>query len=78
MALIQIRDVPENIYRKLVAEATRERRSISRQSLAALARGLEVEIDPKVRRKLLLAKIKDNKLLKVSDPVKMIREDRRR
>ena len=31
MALIQMRDVPENIYRKLVAEATRERRSISQQ-----------------------------------------------
>jgi hypothetical protein len=81
MPVIQVRDVPEHIYRLLAERAEQERRSLAQQVVAVLARGLEVEIDPKTRRRALLASMRANppaRGLKASDPAKLIREDRRR
>jgi hypothetical protein len=81
MPLIQVRDVPEHIYRLLAEQATRERRSLAQQAVAVLARGLEVEVDAKARRRALLEAIRSNPAAqagKLSDPAKLIREDRRR
>ena len=81
MPLIQVRDVPDHIYRLLAERAEQERRSLAQQVIAVLARGLQVEIDPKARRRALLESIQANppaRGLKPSDPAKLIREDRRR
>jgi plasmid stability protein len=45
MALIQVRDVPDHIYRLLVQQAEQEHRSLAQQTLAVLARALETEMD---------------------------------
>jgi hypothetical protein len=81
MPLLQVRDIPEHLYRLLAERAEHERRSLAQQAVAVLARGLEVELDPKARRKKVLRSIRENgraRLPKVKDPAKLIREDRRR
>ncbi|HUJ49123.1 MAG TPA: hypothetical protein VLW25_02965 [Bryobacteraceae bacterium] len=81
MPLIQVRDVPEHLYRLLTQQAERERRSLAQQVLAVLARGLEVELDAKARRHELMQAIRASHhrgVGKLSDPVKSIRQDRLR
>jgi hypothetical protein len=81
MPLIQVRDVPDHIYRALVAQAEQERRSLAQQVVAVLAKGLNVELDPKARRAQVLDAIKagDHRPYRgLPDPVKLIREDRQR
>jgi hypothetical protein len=81
MPLIQVRDVPEHIYRLLAEQAGRERRSLAQQAIAVLARGLDVDVDAKARRRALLGTLRTNPPVrtgKLSDPAKLIREDRRR
>jgi plasmid stability protein len=45
MPLLQVRDIPDHVYRLLVEQAAKERRSLAQQAVAVLARGLEVELD---------------------------------
>lgn len=81
MPLIQVRDVPDHIYRLLAEQAEQERRSLAQQVVAVLARGLRVEIDPRARRRALIESLRSDppaRGLKPSDPAKLIREDRRR
>lgn len=81
MPLLQVRDVPEHLYRLLVRQAEKERRSIAQQAIAVLAKGLGAEIDAKARRREVLAKIRlshPGRGKSLSDPVKLIREDRQR
>lgn len=79
--MIQIRDVPEHIYRRLIEDARTQRRSLSQQAVATLAKGLEAELDPKARRKKLLQEIHTGDpapYAGLPDPAKSIREDRTR
>jgi hypothetical protein len=81
MPIIQVRDVPEHMYRLLVEEAERERRSLAQQTVAVLARGLRVGKDAKARRRELLDAILSSpppQPGKLSDPARLVREDRRR
>jgi hypothetical protein len=81
MPLLQVRDVPERIYRLLAEQAERERRSLAQQAVAVLARGLEVEVDAKSRRRSLVDSILSgppDRRRKLSDPARLIREDRQR
>jgi hypothetical protein len=80
MPLIQVRDVPDHIYRRLVEQAERERRSLAQQTVAVLAKGLQVELDAKARRRALLAGLPSIQPpgSSLADPVKLIREDRNR
>jgi hypothetical protein len=81
MPLIQIRDVPDHVYRLLAEQAGEERRSLAQQALAVLARGLDVELDAKARRRKVLQLAQTgprSQTRKLSDPAKSIREDRRR
>ncbi len=81
MALIQVRDVPDHIYRLLAEQAGKERRSLAQQVLAVLARGLEAELDPKARRQEILRAIETGsprQTAKVSDPARLLRKDRLR
>ena len=81
MPLLQVRDIPDHLYRLLAERAERERRSLAQQAVAILARGLEVELDAKARRQNVLRAIRENaqaRVAKLKDPAKLIREDRRR
>jgi len=81
MPTIQVRDVPEHIYRRLADLAEKERRSLAQQTVAVLARGLDVEVDPKARRQKVLEEAKRLKLGRgkcLPDFVKLIRQDRER
>ena len=81
MALVQVRDMPEHLYRLLVTQARKERRSLAQQVVATVARGLETELDARQRRRTILAAIREGEPLarrRLSDPVKLVREDRGR
>ncbi len=79
MPSLQVRELPEDIYRNLCAEAALEHRSIAQQAVAVLARGLRIDENQKRRRGALLAEIKANSCsLSLPDPVALIREDRER
>ena len=74
-------ELPEHIYWVLAQQAKRERRSMAQQAVVALARGLQVEVDAKARRRAVIADLIANPLPggdALFDPVKLIREDRRR
>lgn len=74
------RDVPDHIYRRLVEQAERERRSLAQQTVAVLAKGLQVELEPRTRRRALLTALQSAPPLpgSLTDPAKLIREDRNR
>jgi len=81
MPVIQVRDVPDPIYRLLAEQARRERRSLAQQVVAVLARGLDVDLDAKARRRTLLDSLQAGSAApagRLSDPARLIREDRRR
>ena len=80
MPAIQVRDVPEPIYRKLSELAEREHRSLAQQTLAILAASLNVETDFKARRKKILAGVSSLPKTRrpLPDPTELIREDRNR
>lgn len=82
MPALQVRDLPETIYRRLKEEADRDHRSLAQQAVVTLARGLRMETDPVDRRRRLLEEIdrgrKAIKGRKTTDPVRFVREDRER
>jgi hypothetical protein len=81
MPLLQVRNVPDHIYRLLAEQAEKERRSLAQQVVAVLARGLEVELDAKARRQKVLRMIQFGdraRTEKLSDPATLVRQDRRR
>lgn len=82
MTSLQVRELPEQIYLKLQAEAKREHRSLAQQAITTLAKGLDLEINPKKRRDTLLKKISKEPIInygsRLPDPVQLIREDRER
>jgi len=81
MSAIQVRDVPQHIYRLLVEQASSERRSLAQQVVTVLVRGLAVEVDAKRRRGALLRSLRASEYAaagRLSDAAKLIRADRRR
>jgi hypothetical protein len=81
MPVLQIRNLPDALYQTLVRKAAEERRSLSQQAIVALSKGLGDEIDPKTRVRRVLAEIKRlhaGRGKSLSDPAKLIREDRDR
>jgi plasmid stability protein len=82
MATLQVRDLPEQIYEKLKKEANKKHRSLAQQAVITLAKGLETSHNPKERRSLFWDNLnrdrQSDKKYKLSDPVKIIREDRER
>ncbi|MDQ3001113.1 MAG: hypothetical protein M3Y08_07615 [Fibrobacterota bacterium] len=82
MPSIQVRELPDPIYRKLVAEAEKEHRSLAQQAVAVLARGLGVNDDARERRRRVLDQI-NRSLIKTAgkkqlNPAKLVREERDR
>ena len=82
MPTLQIRNLPEHIYQKIVELAEAKRRSIAQETIILLEKALESVERGKKRRKKLLTQIKqenkDSGNLHVPDPVPLIRGDRER
>ena len=82
MPSLQVRELPENIYRLLQQKAKKEHRSLAQEAVVALAKGLQTSDSPISRRKKLLLEIKEshavNDAVKQIDQVDLIREDRER
>jgi hypothetical protein len=58
MPTLQIRKLPSHIYQALKKAAELERRSLSQQAIIALAKGLDIPLDFRERRKKVLDEIK--------------------
>ena len=81
MPLLQVRDCPEDIYKKIVLVAKRQNRTIAQQIVVLLEKSLGQEQSNQERRKQLLKKINERdiaKKVREIDAVAMIREDRDR
>jgi len=82
MPSLQVRELPEHIYQSLCLEAQASHRSIAQQAVAALAKGLNLDLAPQMRRKTLLAAIRAEAEFPyphgLPDPALLIREDRDR
>lgn len=82
MPSLQIRDLPEEIYLKLVESAKRNRRSLAQEALELLDRSLRNQEDDRARRRALIEEIRRNPITFKKKPkksvVEMIREDRER
>lgn len=82
MPTLQVRNLPEHIYNKIVELAEEDRRSITQETIILLEKALDMEKQNKKHRKKLLTKIinetKSDNFDNVPDPVPLIREDRQR
>jgi len=81
MALLQVRDVPDELYERLSRVAESEHRSISQETIVLLKKALEFQQERRSRRKSVLAQIKATKLPNTHtfpDPAQLLREDRER
>jgi hypothetical protein len=79
--MLQIRNVPEHIYKALLEQSRAERRSLSRQALIVLERGLEAPVDLRARRRDLIRRIREldkSPYKDLPDAATLIREDRDR
>ncbi len=82
MPSLQVRDLPEHVYRKLREQAALEHRSIAQETVVLLEKALEMETKRKNKRKQLLEKILQTAPLmdprKIPDPVELLRQDHSR
>ncbi len=82
MPSLQVRELPENIYRLLQDKAAKEHRSLAQEAIVTLAQGLKASLSQKNRRVELLQNIADNPAVDQAvlaiDPVTLLREDRER
>jgi hypothetical protein len=80
MPILQVRNLPEDIYIKLNMIANKENRSIAQQTIVLLKESLGLHVNNKLRRKALLEKIggKNYFIRNEIDQVELIRKDRER
>ncbi|MEA3468749.1 MAG: hypothetical protein U9R57_11095 [Thermodesulfobacteriota bacterium] len=83
MPSLQVRELPDNIYRLLQEKAKMEHRSLAQEAVVTLAKGLKTTASNQDRRKKLLQDIvthpcSSEKMEYDVDPVFLIREDRDR
>jgi len=81
MPLLQVRECPEDVYKKVALVAKRQNRTIAQQVVVLLEKGLGQEESNIERRNQLLSKIESRYIsdkVKAIDAVALIREDRDR
>ena len=81
MPLLQVRDIPEDLYEKLAKVAQMENRSIAQETIVLLRSALDQKDERLARRKRILQEIDEIDLGNVDDfpsPALLIREDRDR
>jgi len=81
MPLLQVRDCPEDIYKKISYIARKQNRTIAQQILVTLEKGLNQDTSNVERRRALLDRIHERTIplaaLQIDD-VTLIKEDRKR
>jgi plasmid stability protein len=82
MPSLQIRDLPEPVYRQLRQAADREHRTLSQQATVLLAQALEARPGAAVRRRMLIERLSQQPLVRdlegLVPPERLVREDRKR
>lgn len=81
MPLLQVRDFPAELYRRLAMVAESEHRSIAQQTIVLLKRALEFKQERVSRRRAVIDGIRAAGLgvgKEFTDPAELIREDRER
>jgi hypothetical protein len=81
MPLLQVRDFPEDIYRKIGVVAEKENRTIAQQTIVLIKKSLGFEESNQSRRRRLIEKCNARIIpdaVKAIDVAKLIREDRAR
>lgn len=81
MPLLQVRDIPEDLYENLAKVAKMENRSIAQETIVLLRAALNLKEERISKRKKILEEINEISIKnsdKVPDPSLLIREDRDR
>jgi hypothetical protein len=81
MPLLQVRDMPEDLYKTLAEIAEQDNRSIAQETIVLLKKALNYRESRQSRRKRILNEIYSNPIKDVEsfpDPATLIREDRER
>ncbi len=81
MPTIQVRNLPEHIYKKIVERARAKRSSITSETIYLLQRSLEMDDNKREQRLALIEAMEKSPVTNanaLSDPVRLIREDRDR
>ena len=79
MPLLQVRECPEDIYRKIMYAAKVENRTIAQQTVVLLEKGLGQQETNMSRRKNLLDRIQKRRIpeeIKAVDAALLVREER--
>lgn len=79
---MQVRDLPEAVYRRLAERARQEHRSLAQQATVLLAQALDLEDEPRQRRRRVIETLAKNPIsedwTQLPAPEDLIREDRNR
>ena len=81
MPSLQIRDLNESVYRRLLSQAQKERRSMAKQAAAILEENLTATTDRKEIRRALLDRVEREMPIwpdALLNPAELLREDRER
>ena len=81
MPLLQVRDVPEDLYERLSQIAEQDNRSITQETIVLLRKALNYKESRISRRKRILSEIRNDIIIdsnRFPDPAVLIREDRER
>lgn len=80
MPILQVRNLPDEVYVQLSYLAEKENRSLAQEAIILLKEGIDSRIGNKERRKKVLEKISALQIdgSRLPDPVELIREDRDR
>jgi len=81
MPLLQVRDMPEDLYEQLSQIAEQDNRSITQETIVLLKKALNYKESRISRRKRVLSEIRNDVIVDSNnfpDPAVLIREDRER
>ena len=81
MALLQVRDMPDDLYETLSKVAAADNRSIAQQTIVLLKKSLQYDQKRKARRKQVIKEIKALEIQNADtfpNPADLIREERDR
>ncbi len=82
MAILQVRDIPDELYENLSAVAKQENRSISQETIVLLKGALQLKTERAARRKSVISEIENfnnrGNQKDIPNPEDLIREDRDR
>ena len=77
MPILQVRNIPQALFDKLVASAATERRSLTQQAIVLLEKALQLE-EAERRRREALQKLQAHEYKWDVDTAQLVREDRDR